>query len=1788
MNRKHFLLFIIVLNDILEIKTKHYLPDYEFTTNGNRNHDPEQCLMNLTHTKITSGETHSLIESELMGASTLLELYKSSVYVLIDLNYFDNSTRDLVKPFLYWRNNKTHAEIIDFHSATTRQIPMQYVINMARIFNDGDKSMSINKIKFGDLREKVNKNLFWLSNNLDFFIYLLQLQGAVTNITDINAEFQTQPLRKDRFVYIIAETSNDLPLIIICQLIDIITENSIVDGYATTKTSYVVQSIFSGRKYMTDEIYYLGKEKIVSDGFYGYQPYLGYNWHDKCSPSKMYKIAYEFLCLPNTKIKMPIYDIEKWIYHKSGFDQNISLPGKPNPWATYFHGTEEDAYDSQTIKHYQIEIFPKLKQSEILTKANNCPEYPIRPINIKDNVHKFERMYANVTFDLRTGQINDLSKEIQRSEIALESSCLLNRTHVIIRGKLRALIDLSKLTIRRCLYRIYMGTFYGLVDLGTWINSKRGIVKPFILIKAYKNCTEVIDPVTFRVLEIPKNSIQRIIYLSHNSYKTIKENNFNMKHLEDKVERDLKFLIEQSQFIRQYHLQNKKYLNETKTKDYINIMGHYSSIQKFVYLNGGENRENQIVEVEKESFELYGTPESHKQFKTYYVRNVKSGKRMKVLKSMTTPIGLEHTDLLNYNITWPDKSKLDLGFCAIRNTMEASMTLSCYHTLINVPFSYINRWYYSKSGKRKIVSTVNGEDWFTFEIKYAGLRRDPETEGPFNLVSYYELIPKRLGDKNIDALFSRAKTEKMTSIRCKNMAQGPPIKTEIKLYENEVNISFEMKIPQSMDYEDLITGYLVRSKVIDAIENSSTVIPDKSKQIEKDSEAINCEGITKIETPKNKSEKHSDRFGILDNTTSTVLKEIKREINNLSKTLIPENVEANSHYGIVFKETKAYKPRKDVFSDQSFINNAAAFGLTFSRTGRAFKFNDFWEQFIRIEGPTLNTESFDIFRKGLMQCCEDMEEKLFGKFLTDHKDAGQNCKDMVQESYSSVVKQMESILTARYRQFEKVNLNRRKREIITAMLVTAGVSLAAGFFLGKNNDNNEERINDLGKEIAKTNQKTKLLEDAMIGLSHANNARFEELDGKIKYLANSTMQAFKNMQKHYDETISTIEWKLTLRSLMMDFSNLMFRELDKLRNLLTLFLEDFRFWDQVFITLRRGLIPRELFDSLTLNSMLESIEEKLRGDYVIAMERDDWVLFYNLPFITFIVKNEEVDGVMKNFLYLKLKIPLKRKTKQNQYLIVTPNNLPFPCLDNKCSLKNITKNQLIAFKLPQLVWLLNGDSGTIDEEADLTHFSCQRTFEERLCFTYSPELLRTPTLCTKAIYQWNITRILQHCEFEQRHLEDYRVIKLNNYQYMLHSFVTDKYYLNCPNTESETKTLSDWAQVISIRTSCDVFVPKTGQTLYGPFSKPLNGSTNLINFSYYSPLIKNLTDKMRNLSGKIYELDMITSENKTLQLDDLWKKLEERMNDETISDLTKVSLSISKKLANDLHELGSNFETFTYRSTFWGFFAVIGDFLQVISTLIVIFGTLTYTRFFGLLGMGLVVIRPQQAEAISILPKIEILPTFSTHVLEDVTFISWMSKVILVMLFLILLIINITTKKFRTAKMSIHYGSYNPTTVSQYHPKFTIEINIFNETRFFSYVAVENIYIKVPISKMPQEDVFDIKCKNCILTWHVIEKNGRKYIVLSDTLHLVAINKAGTRVRNRNEPITIPLSKVNWTSSPEPAALRIVNNYDLAYINILREPTTNQATNAVRPSAPERMEEDSEGYILPGVSTTLL
>jgi hypothetical protein len=864
--------------------------------------------------------------------------------------------------------------------------------------------------------------------------------------------------------------------------------------------------------------------------------------------------------------------------------------------------------------------------------------------------------------------------------------------------------------------------------------------------------------------------------------------------------------------------------------------------------------------------------------------------------------------------------------------------------------------------------------------------------------------------------------------------------------------------------------------------------------------------------------------------------------------------DVSDEYSNYFKNRTKYNAIEDVFNNQTFKINTAAHGLNFVSVGRSFIVNDYWIQFIKIDSPffakpNLNTLDFK-------EICESYVNKSFNAKSIQFDTFCVNSNNLLEES----LKEMNNILQNKYNEFIKKN-NRKKRFIVAALAITglAAVGLT-GFYLGKNSNDVEIKIKHLEEEMSKNNLKFNYLTEAMLGLNKINNDRFNNVENKIKFLAETTHKQFKIFEDRVAILLHNMKNLISVHMTPLLMHLYAQNQFSKIQDVVALHLDEYRYFDQIFIQLRKGIIPRDLISYKQLKEITKHIEDNLKGDFEIAFSDEDFVLFYNFPLIAHTLKEIEQNGTKSYELIMKLKIPLKRKGKQNQFSIYQPNSHAFPCLTDSCFMKsNSTENKLISFELPSSSWLINQVTGAIHHEADLDHFNCINTFEEKICLTFEPNLLRTPTSCSYSIHLWNQTGIVEYCSFKQRGVNDYRVIPISTHQYMFHKHIVNEFIETCKDRGTNTIKPTEWCTIYSIEKDCEIMIPATKQHLFGPFTVPINDSTYNEQFGYYSPLVEIITKKFTEINIEFNE-DLLDNHfiNKTL-----WNELKIELNNNQLSDLGKKAIIVTENLKQKIEKLNTKFTTYTYKSTFWGIFGLIADFISFTVTLMFIFGTLTYTRLFGFIGFGTFLITPKpiQAWEINVLPKIKFLPDINLDVLEDVAFITWILKIVLVMIFILLFFLLITTKWFRTVKFSYHYGKVqryitdSQIELRRINQNYSILINIYNKTHFFKHIQVENVYIKMPIQSMPTEGIHSIQIKNRLVSWYICEINNNKCLCTTENIHLIGINSNGKRIKDKSENIIIDLNSIIWTSHPQPSCLKIMNNYDFAIVEVIKEPS---------------------------------
>lgn len=845
----------------------------------------------------------------------------------------------------------------------------------------------------------------------------------------------------------------------------------------------------------------------------------------------------------------------------------------------------------------------------------------------------------------------------------------------------------------------------------------------------------------------------------------------------------------------------------------------------------------------------------------------------------------------------------------------------------------------------------------------------------------------------------------------------------------------------------------------------------------------------------------------------------------------------------IFKEIKISRAVSDKFNNAKYRMNTAAHGLHFVRIGRAFVFPEHWVQYLKIEMPFFKKFPSDIdwFSK-----CHKL---IMGITDIDYPEYNDYCFGIEKQINSTEI-ELTEFFNKKYNHFVQKNIRHKRVVMLLAgAALVGGAILVKEFFFNKGNDNTKE-IQKLERKLENTQQKQALISQNPFGLSIVQDARFQKLQERLEIIQRINDERVNNIIDYYEMNFKSIQKTVDNLNIRITLNTFATSIIDQIQNLMTIKLDELEYWDKVFISLRAGKIPRDLYNYQDLNKLTDEIEESVKGKFRVGFDENDKILFYNLPLVSYAVNVGPDD---KYELYLKIKIPLKRTFTQNQFTLMAVNVLPFPCEDNRCFAESKKKNDLISFELSSNTWLINQVSGKVAEETELSHFACYDAFEEKICTTFQSNLLRSPSACTIAIHDWNHTGMLKHCSFKQRDLQAYRVMPINEYQYIMHQFIVDKYFETCQNQKSTEYTVNEWALVVSVPQSCSIFVPSTRQTLHGPFDEQLKGKSEMSNYGYHSPIIKRITNKFRNITISYTPIHFpefnITSENKELEI-----LLE--LNNNQLSELAHQSIMVTNRIKSTVDNIEDRFHTYTYTSTFWGYFALFAEFITMATILHIIFGNWFNSKISAYLGIAHFIIEDEGVYMweINLLPKIKVLPDINIDVLGDMTAISWVFKFVFICLFTILLLLSIFRRFFRQTRYRRRIGRLiNGRSMTP----FVIQICIWDKIPLIHQVIVENVYIKVPIEHMNFSHVTYIEVKNEPNLWVTTKLDGIIYFELANKLVLIAYDAKGNRLRDAKQKVKFAVRKIVWKNKMEPLALSFSGNYNLTSSSkVIKEPTS--------------------------------
>ena len=721
----------------------------------------------------------------------------------------------------------------------------------------------------------------------------------------------------------------------------------------------------------------------------------------------------------------------------------------------------------------------------------------------------------------------------------------------------------------------------------------------------------------------------------------------------------------------------------------------------------------------------------------------------------------------------------------------------------------------------------------------------------------------------------------------------------------------------------------------------------------------------------------------------------------------------------------------DVFENIDYLLETAAHGLHFQESGEAYIFFDSFDHFVKMDLPDkIQFKEFNI------SDCTQIWKGL-GNVQTFPGLVNRTCVSY-SNSYNKEIEELRIIMNSRYASFEQ-RISRKKRFIsvpagfvgglaggaISGAIVGGIVGGAAGYYAAKTVVSEvENKLSKLEEKTEKLMEATRIQMNSLIGLTTTTMQIAKDADEKVKLLTKKTNEQIEHIEEviralHQDSEAHEFE-----NNIRMLFSQQINAELNTLQNIMNLELDKMNSFEKIITELSTGKLSRDLIGPNKLREILKDIQTQLLGVYEIMIPLEELVQYYSLPICSYaIMKKEE-----SYKLYVYMKISLKPIRTLNQFRIITAKSTAFPCFSDNCVLQFKTEGDYMQkFELEQTSYLISTLTGNIIYEANLDSFDCQMSVQGRTCFTFFPTLLQEPSACSKSIHEWKMNEIAKWCRFRSAQRDEYRVITVRRNMYVAHENAVKQYNEICLGETRATTKIISWAEAFEIPENCEVYIPTTGQRLFGPFSKNYTSITSLDSYSVRSELIEKIANKYYNVSmamriGEIARSSRLTNITNFTENVKIREEIDYILNNMQLTKVTKHLSDMQVELQSALDNLDQSVHKISYTSTFWGYFSLAGDCIQMLTTLTVIFGLLSYTNIFGLLGAHVIILEARPVNGFQIIPDIHLLPQITVDVMNDTIATQFFMNIAFVFLFTVLLFLFIYYGTFRKIVFSYHYG----------------------------------------------------------------------------------------------------------------------------------------------------------------------
>ena len=830
------------------------------------------------------------------------------------------------------------------------------------------------------------------------------------------------------------------------------------------------------------------------------------------------------------------------------------------------------------------------------------------------------------------------------------------------------------------------------------------------------------------------------------------------------------------------------------------------------------------------------------------------------------------------------------------------------------------------------------------------------------------------------------------------------------------------------------------------------------------------------------------------------------------------------------------------FDNKSYLAGIGAYGIQFTRIGDLYSYYDHYLFVFRVKLPVENLKIPEDYNRG--SCNEfltflpklNQTNRLSGEKL--YNSLNETCRKF-EEAMDSMTMQINATAIKAVKEFQIRTFSRAKRfdPITLAVVGVAAVASLAVYSVTNIENGRSERKElfkrtlELEKKMEKISEGVAILGEAFLGFQKKTLESFIEFDTKVEILRNYTIDQGEFLKQAIANATHFLDDKTMFSTIMSNVNAYRLAHTNVMQNKLILILDQIRQLESIFIVLNEGVMSHELVPWAKLEQLLIKIENQFSKDFILGILPSERHLYYQLPLTSYSI------DTITNDLYVSLKIPLIRRNRVRTYEIIKIQANPFVCQNDSC-FNFGGYEKALSFDLNGRLLLVNPTTGLLLNEVDYESLICRFQGHRQLCHSFNPNQFYEISPCSKAIFDFNAFDIAKHCPLKQREVSEYTPTAVTNNAFIIHSKLVPSYDILCKGDNPIRVRTDAWVEALELKRGCDYYLSALGKILYGPLGEVLKSKENIT--LYQSELIT-LIEEASNQTK--YDFSQFGLDNSSIghfmDFDASKHKVTLSWDKSTVNRYADYINQVSRNITTVIQDMrsitGKTFSSYAFK----GFIGSLTGIIQVMSTLILVFGVLTYSKLLGFTS-SLTVIAPRRVDAISLDLGFDILPNDYTTLMDMLTALT--------LIIMIGLIVKITF--FRKHFISSHFirgeGLLSADT------KFKISINITHTTNSLCSINTENIYISIPLNRFNRlKFIRDIRLKNILYTWLLKKDNDRHYFKLAEDLQLIAIDENDS-THSCYHRIFIPIDKMGFVYSGRPMAFLKANNYGKAYVTITK------------------------------------